>query len=40
MTDLPIGQTELAIRVLWIALRLLLVFWLAQPGQTFVYQAF
>ena len=38
--DAPIGRGEFAARVLWIALRLLFVVWLAERGQSFVYQAF
>jgi hypothetical protein len=35
-----IGAGELMARVLWVALRLIFAIWLAQPGQSFVYQAF
>jgi hypothetical protein len=38
--DRELGLGELALRVLWVALRLIFVFWLAQPGQSFVYQSF
>lgn len=30
----------LVVRVLWIAVRLLLAFWLMQPGRFFFYQGF
>lgn len=30
----------LALRVLWIAVRLLLAFWLMEPGRFFFYQGF
>jgi hypothetical protein len=38
--DPPIGNAEFAGRVLWVALRLLLVVWMAEAGQSFVYQSF
>jgi hypothetical protein len=38
--DRPLGNAEFAARVLWIALRLLLVIWMAEAGQSFVYQSF
>jgi hypothetical protein len=38
--DAPIGRGEFTARVLWIALRLVFVVWLAERGQSFVYQAF
>ena len=38
--DAPIGWSEFVIRALWVGLRLLLVFWMAEAGQSFVYQSF
>ncbi len=36
----PIHRGEFIARVLWVSLRLLFVFWLAERGQSFVYQGF
>jgi hypothetical protein len=36
----PLANGEFAVRVLWIALRLVAVFWMAEAGQSFIYQAF
>lgn len=36
----PISWPTLLLRGAWIALRLMLVLWLAEAGRTFLYQGF
>ncbi len=38
--DAPMGATELAFRVAWIAVRVVAVLYLGQQGALFFYQAF
>ncbi len=34
------SRVRIAVRILWVAVRLLAAFWLMQPGRYFFYQGF